>query len=140
MATQTVKDLANQADIFYTELSALNTSITDSFNNLTKSTSKNSKSSGGIKSQIESLNSQADIYDQQFEQEEAKIQAMGGKTRAQTLQEFVLLFFYISLLLLIISITIYTFATTKNVKETLKVFGILAFSAFILTGLLMRSA
>ncbi len=139
MATQTVQDLANQANSIVTELNILESNIQDSLNNLNASNLIKSKITP-IKSQIESLNSQADIYDQQFEQEEAKIQAMGGKTRAQTLQEFVLLFFYISLLLLIISITIYTFATTKNVKETLKVFGMLAFSAFIITGLLMRSA
>jgi hypothetical protein len=129
---QTVEHLANQANTIITELNVLQSNIQDSF--------KNIGTSPVINSQIENLNSQADIYDQEFEQEEAKIQAMGGKTRAQTLQEFVLLFFYISLLLLIISITIYTFATTKNIKETLKVFGMLAFSAFIITGLLIRSA
>ena len=132
MDTQTVQGMAKQADSFVTELNVLQNKIQDSFQNL--------GSSPIINSQIQNLNLQANIYDQQFEQEESKIQAMGGKTRAQTLQEFVLLFFYISLLLLIISITIYTFATTKNVKETLKVFGMLAFSAFIITGILMRFA
>ena len=130
--TLTVGQLAQQLEPIISELSVLESNIRDSFQNL--------NSSPKINSEIKKLESQANIYNEQFEQEEAKIQAMGGKTRAQTLQEFVILFFYISLLLLVISIVIYTFVTTRSMKETLKVLGILLFSVIVLTGLLLRMA
>lgn len=130
--TLTVGQLAQQLEPIISELSVLESNIRDSFQNL--------NSSPKINSEIKKLESQANIYNEQFEQEEAKIQAMGGKTRAQTLQEFVILFFYISLLLLVISIVIYTFVTTQSMKETLKVLGILLFSVIVLTGLLLRMA
>jgi hypothetical protein len=139
MAELTVGQLAQQIEPIISELNVLKSNISSSFQDISNSTVK-SQGKSSFESQIKNLESQADVYDQQFEQEEAKIQAMGGKTRAQTLQEFVILFFYISLLLLIISITMYNFTVTQNIKETMKVLGMLLFSAVVITGLLIRYA
>lgn len=64
------------------------------------------------KSQVRKLKQQANEYDREFEEEQSKVSALGGKTRKQTLQEFVLLFFFISYCLFVIA-----FATYTSVKE-----------------------
>lgn len=65
-----------------------------------------------VKSQVRQLKQQTNEYDREFEEEQAKSSALGGKTRKQTLQEFVLLFFFISYCLFVIA-----FATYTSVKE-----------------------
>lgn len=137
MTSLTVGQLAQNLEPIISELTVLEKNIKDSF---TQDFSTKSTGRSKIESEIKNLENQANIYDEQFQHEEAKIQAMGGKTRAQTLQEFVILFFYISLLLLVISIVIYTYVSTQSTKQTVKVLGILLLSSVVLTGLLIRYA
>ena len=61
-------------------------------------------------------------YDALFEEEEAKRQALGGRSRHQTLQEFVILFFYVTSIILTISLCIHEYRNTQNFGSTFKTF------------------
>jgi hypothetical protein len=82
-----------------------------------------------INSDIVNVKEERKKYDTMFEEEETKIQTSGGKSRKQTLQEFVLLFFYVSFILLIVSLgafyAIQTQSTPQTVKIVLLLLGIL---------------
>ena len=89
----TVKQFSDTVQDLIYQLTIIKANIKKSYDNL------NTRSSGGsldIKSQatIENLKQQAVEYDRQFEEAQYKFQASGGKTRKQTLQEFVILFFF----------------------------------------------
>jgi hypothetical protein len=92
-----------------------------------------------IQSEIEKLKIEETSYNTQFEEEESKIQAMGGKTRKQTLQEFVLFFFYLSFGLFIVSVVVYMMIKETSKKAT-HVAIALSFLLFIITGILIRYA
>ena len=76
-------------------------------------------------------------YNTMFEEEEARLQALGGKTRKQTLQEFVLLFFFISYAVFTVSISLYTYRTQGG-SATQKMVGTLLLLALIISGILIR--
>ena len=92
MAT-TVQQLVNTVNDSLTNVTVLQSQIKDSLAAMNGSTQDNVY----VQSQIQKLKDESTNYDTQFEEEESKIQAMGGKTRKQTLQEFVLFFFYLVL-------------------------------------------
>ena len=58
-------------------------------------------------SEIDALNEEANTYDRKFEEEQYKFLLNGGKSRKQTLQEFVILFFFVSYALLTVSFIVY---------------------------------
>jgi len=58
-------------------------------------------------SEIDALKEEADRYDRKFEEEQYKFLLNGGKSRKQTLQEFVILFFFVSYALLTVSFIVY---------------------------------
>jgi hypothetical protein len=78
-------------------------------------------------------------YETLFEEEEAKLQALGGKTRKQTLQEFVLLFFWISYAVFTISVGLFT-SRTQGTGAAQKIVGILVLVALVITAILIRYA
>ncbi len=78
-------------------------------------------------------------YETLFEEEESKLQALGGKTRKQTLQEFVLLFFWISYAVFTISVGLYT-SRTQGTGAAQKMVGILILVALVITAILIRYA
>ena len=102
----------------------------------------NTRSSGGsldIKSQatIENLKQQAVEYDRQFEEAQYKFQASGGKTRKQTLQEFVILFFFVGYALFTVSLILYSRATGGSPGT---IFGGMFFLMLIIAGIIIRYA
>jgi len=85
--SETVQQLADRVKVLSDKLMILNSETSGAYDSLQKPVK--------ILSSKEYTESAAN-YDRLFQEEEAKLQAMGGKTRKQTLQEFVLLFFFVS--------------------------------------------
>ena len=96
-------------------------------------------SSNKIQSQatIESLNQEASEYDRKFEAAQYKFKASGGKSRKQTLQEFVILFFFVGYALLTVSLILYGRAVGIS---TGKIFGGMFFLMLIIAGIIIRYA
>jgi len=138
MAT-TVQQLVNRVNDNITNVTVLQSQINSALTNMNSSTPL-TQDNTYIQSEIQKLKDQATSFDSQFEEEEAKLQAMGGKTRKQTLQEFVLLFFYLAAILFIISVIVYTSITEQNSKKTIQMAIALFFILFVSTGILIRYA
>ena len=85
---------------------------------------------------MKELQNQAAAYDREFEEAKSRQTAMGGKGRAQTLQEFVLLFFYVSYLILTVSLTIFMY-TTSSSADTAKMFFGMLFILLVISGILI---
>jgi hypothetical protein len=85
---------------------------------------------------MKELKNQAAAYDREFEEAKSRQTAMGGKGRAQTLQEFVLLFFYVSYLILTVSLTIFMY-TTSSSADTAKMFFGMLFILLVISGILI---
>jgi hypothetical protein len=90
-----------------------------------------------MKKDIRDFKQKADSYDRQFEEEESRLQAYGGKTRKQTLQEFVLLFFFVAYGILTVSFALYA---NRAGMDSQKILGIMLFMAFILAGIIVSYA
>jgi len=132
----TVREFSQTVQGLIDELTIITDSITKSYNNL------NTRSSGAsldIKTQasIETLNQDAAEYDRQFEEAQYKFQASGGKTRKQTLQEFVILFFFVGYSLFTVSLVLYSRATGGSPGT---IFGGMLFLMLIITGIIIRYA
>jgi hypothetical protein len=83
---------------------------------------------------------QKGIYDAKFLEEQYDYQG-SPKRRRQTLQEFVLLFFYISFAILTIALMIYAYLENgNNITAAAKVFGFSCIIALAMTGVLVKVA
>jgi lipopolysaccharide export LptBFGC system permease protein LptF len=139
MAGSTVADLNSKLTSSIDELTILTSSIQKSFNTYKRDSTTASSQDLSMKKDIRELNEKAETYDRQFEEEESRLQAYGGKTRKQTLQEFILLFFYIGYGLLSASIILYAHRT--NIPGyPLKICGILLFILFMITAVILKYA
>ena len=86
---------------------------------------------------IRDLKAKQEEYERQFVEKEAELQALGGRSRKQTLQEFVLLFFYISYLIFTVSAVLYTRQTGGSSQKI----GLLLLAILlVVTGILIRYA
>lgn len=94
---------------------------------------------GSTSSEARDIDSEIQTYKTQFEEEESKLQALGGKTRKQTLQEFVLLFFWISYAVFGVSAGLYTYRTGGS-SAAQKMVGVLFLLALVITAVLIRYA
>jgi hypothetical protein len=84
--------------------------------------------------------SKARTYDSKFLEEQSSYQK-SPKQRGQTLQEFVLLFFYVSFAIFSIAITIAAFLEDgQNYVTAAKVFGLCLVLALAITAILIRVA
>ena len=134
----TVREFSQTVQGLIDELTIIADSITRSYNNL----NTRSAISGGVpdiktQASIETLNQDAAEYDRQFEEAQYKFQLSGGKTRKQTLQEFVILFFFVGYALLTVSLILYARATGGSPG---KIFGGMFFLMFIIAGIIIRYA
>ena len=77
------------------------------------------------------------MVDKKFEEAEYKVQASGGKSRKQTLQEFVILFFFVAYAAFTVSLVLYGRALGVSIA---KIFGIMAFSLLMISGIIIRYA
>jgi hypothetical protein len=86
---------------------------------------------------IKNLNDQTDAANRKFEDAQYKFQASGGKSRRQTLQEFVILFFFVAYAAFTVSIILYGRAVGVS---TAKIFGGMAFALLMISGIIIRYA
>ena len=91
-----------------------------------------------LKQELRDLKQEEKKYDQDFREQQAIVNSRGGKTREQTLQEFVLVFFYIGFALLSVSLAAYV--SIQNGGSAGKVIGIMAFIGLMITGIIIRYA
>jgi hypothetical protein len=135
----TVKQFSDTIQNLIDQLTIITANITKSYNNLNPRSSLASADSSDIKSQatIENLKQQAAEYDRKFEEAQYKFQVNGGKTRKQTLQEFVILFFFVGYSLFTVSLVLYSRATGGSPGT---IFGGMLFLMLIITGIIIRYA
>ena len=136
LTLNTVNDLLTTSQSMVDEMTNIKENIQQNYNTLEIGISGNTK----IKSEIRDLKEEQQKYDTLFEEEESIIQSMGGKTRMQTLQEFILTFFYSSMIIFSFALGIYYYLRTGSSKEMYKVFGFMAFIILVITGFLVRYA
>jgi len=131
-----VKEFSNTIQGLIDQLTIITSNITKSYNNLNTRTSSPNPD---IQTQatIDSLLDQSATYDRKFEEAQYKFQANGGKTRKQTLQEFVILFFFVGYALFTVSLVLYARATGGSPGM---LFGGMLFLMFIITGIIVRYA
>lgn len=133
----TVEAVANRLTNLIDILTANRVNISNSYSKYKDSLSGNKYVSSG-ENQIQSLKQQEATFDTEFEEAEAISQQTGGKTRKQTLQEFVLLFFFVSFTVFTASACIYTFVLKRDVAETLKIGAVLLFLLVLIVALIIR--
>lgn len=130
-----VNDILSNTQSMIERLTSIKLQISENFKQLQGSSVSKMK----IQSEIRDMKDEQQKYDSLFEEEESTIQAMGGRTRMQTLQEFVLTFFYTGFVLISLSIAIYYYIRTGgSKKEVFKVIGLMIFIGLVITGLIIR--
>jgi hypothetical protein len=134
----TVRSFADRIQNSIDELTSLKSSISDSFD-LLSNTSLSQKRILKQSKESNDLEQESEMYDRLFEEEEAKLQAFGGKTRAETLQEFVLLFFFVGYGIFTVSMALLAM-TTQGSTGALKIVGLLLFCLLLISGIMIRYA
>jgi len=129
----TVGQLSTRVQGILDELTIIVNSMKDSYNSINVV----STNSSFTQNMIKNLNDQASTANRQFEEAQYKFQASGGKSRRQTLQEFVILFFFVSYAALTVSIILYGRSLGVSVA---KIFGIMAFALLMISGIIIRYA
>jgi hypothetical protein len=136
----TVRSLIQQVQGIINSLNTLSTNISREFTTLTN---VGSTDIGSIdltfQKEIRDMHDEANAYDREFEEEEAASQALGGKTRMQTLQEFVLLFFFVAYGIFTASIVLNTYARGQH-REALKIVGIMALLLLLIVCFIIQLA
>ena len=132
MAGNTVQSLKSAITSIINELTSLTTTIIDYHKRL-------NSPSLLIKKEIADFNEKAATDDQQFVEEQARLEARGGKTRKQSLQEFVLLFFFVAYGLLAVALILLANYTGGS-AQAWKTFGLMLFIVLIVAGIIIRYA
>jgi hypothetical protein len=135
----TVGQLYNRIKAIQDELTITVDSITNSYNNLNTRTENSNALANDISTQntLKMLNDQTDTANRKFEDAQYKFQASGGKSRRQTLQEFVILFFFVAYAAFTVSIILYGRVVGIS---TAKIFGGMAFALLMISGIIIRYA
>ena len=118
-----------------TELKNRITNITDELIILINKI-KEPQASFNPENQIRDYENDARKYDTEFDEAKAMQERFGGKTRKQSLQEFVLLFFYVAFFLLSTSIILYSYNVWGG-QPTLKILFIILLTFLAGTGLII---
>jgi hypothetical protein len=133
----TISDLLTANSTILDELKTIQAQIKENFKYITNPSLK----SGAIQKEIQDMKNEQERYDTLFEEEESILQAMGGKTRMQTLQEFVLTFFYSGFFLFSVALAFYYYIRTGgSSKEIGIVLSLMVFIGLIVTAFLIRYA
>ena len=111
--------------------------VVDSMRNSHANMNKPSANDPLTQNTIASMNDQTEAANRKFEEAQYKFQASGGKSRRQTLQEFVILFFFVAYAAFTISIILYGRAVGVS---TVKIFGGMAFALLMISGIIIRYA
>jgi hypothetical protein len=84
---------------------------------------------------LNDYNSKADMYDRLFQEQEAKFQKAGGKrTRGNTIQEYVILLFFVGFFIFSASISMYLGFLENSTQTGWTVFGMMCLIMFISGG------
>ena len=134
----TVGEIATRVKDLRDQVTVLQSSISDSYTKY--ATGGSSSKSLKFNSQIRDLKDEADKYDNEFREHERFLQKTGGKPRHQTLQEFVLLFFWTAFTLLTVSLAIFAYTSTQVYGNPLKIIGLMLFIGLLVTAILIRYA
>ena len=86
---------------------------------------------------VAALKEEAATYDRKFEEAQYKFQANGGKTRNQTLQEFIIFFFFVGYALFTVSLIMYGRVVGIS---TAKIFFGMLFGLLMISGIIIRYA
>jgi len=136
----TVESLLLQVQGLLSNFTTVSESISRNYNSLTTAGTTNlTQIDLTFEKGIRDMHSEANAYDREFEEEEAAAQVLGGKTRMQTLQEFVLLFFFVAYGIFTASIVLNTFARGQQ-SEALKIVGIMALVLLLIVCFIIQLA
>ena len=138
MTTVTVRDLATRVKGYSDDINVLRANISTSYTNFTTGVKNNNNTR--VSSELRDLKEEADKYDTEFREHERYMQQTGGKTRHQTLQEFVLLFFFVAFGLLTVSLAIFAYTSTQVYTNPLKIIGLMMFIGLLVSAILIRYA
>jgi hypothetical protein len=125
---------------------ALAATVTDLITDFTK---ERDRIESSLKSPSSPTNSAMDIAelkrqeltaDLAFREAESAAQASGYKTRRQTLQEFILAFFFTAIIVFTITLMIRSYTATQTWNEALKILGMMTLITAITWGILLRYA
>jgi len=132
----TVREFSATIQSILDEITVLRASISKSY---TKKNTRDVSLDNDSVSQaaVTALTQEAATYDRKFEEEQHKFQANGGKSRKQTLQEFVILFFFVGYALFTISLIMY--GKTVGIS-TAKIFFGMLFALLMISGIIIRYA
>lgn len=130
----TVAQLKDRCDGLLNRLTVLRSNVVTS---LADTGSFKQQAVAQSKQTMKTLAREKEVYDSQFVEEESLAQAMGGKSRQQTLQEFVLLFFFVAYGILTISLTLTAFRTEGG-TAAVKIFGMMSLISLVIAAFLIR--
>ena len=102
-----MSDLKSRLQTLLQEVNTIQTNIKDSFQVII-SNQVGYEGETYFKQKVRDYKDQKSMYDRKFQELESSYDRQGGKTRKQTLQEYVILLFYISYFVLTISYAFYS--------------------------------
>jgi ABC-type transport system involved in cytochrome bd biosynthesis fused ATPase/permease subunit len=137
MAGNTVSELNASLTSFIDELTVLTESIRDSYNSSIRGSGKAGSQDLSMKKDIREFKQNAESYDRRFEEEESRLQAFGGKTRKQTLQEFIILFFFLAYGIMTVAFLLYA---NRVGLDTTKILAAMVFILLVLTAIIVSYA
>jgi len=120
------------------------TSITDELAIIISGISTQAKDLS-MQKEIREFKEEADTYDTQFVEEESRLSPFGKKSRKQSLQEFVLLIFYVAIALLTCALVLYSFtnvsgASAANAVGAGQIFAVMCFATLVITAIIVKYA
>jgi ABC-type multidrug transport system fused ATPase/permease subunit len=136
----TVKELNDTIKGIIDDLTKYTTSISTSYNNMSsRSGSLNSIVENDVSTQstIKQMEEETEMTNRKFVEAEHKFKVSGGKSRKQTLQEFIILFFFVAYALFTVSLVVYYRSLGRSVA---KILGLMAFILLIIVGIIVRYA
>jgi hypothetical protein len=98
-----LKDFRGRVGAIIDEITTLKFNISDSYDTFISSKEEDAI----IRNQKKDFKEKRKMYDRLFQEEEFRAQQAGGKSRQQTIQEYVLLFFFLAYTLLLKAVYTY---------------------------------
>jgi hypothetical protein len=97
------------------------------------------KVSKSLDEDIQALATEENKANRTYEEEIHRREALGGRTRRQTLQEFVILFFFVSYSLLVLSFGLQA-GIVEGRSASIKIIGLGALAIFFIAAFILRYA
>lgn len=133
----TVREFSATIQTILDEITILRDSITKSYNKMNTRSDMSLSNDSVSQATVAALKQEAATYDRKFEEEQYKFQANGGKSRKQTLQEFIILFFFVGYALFTVSLIMYGRVVGIS---TAKIFFGMLFALLMISGIIIRYA